>query len=120
MVLGIGVDIVSHERFQHLDDRAGFLDQILTPAELERAPRRNPDSYFAAALAAKEAVLKALGCGLSQGWLWHQVEISDDHTVHLSGRLAELLREQGGGFCRISCANDRGHAVAWAVIETDK
>jgi holo-[acyl-carrier protein] synthase len=117
MILGIGVDIVSCDRFHGLADKAEFLAQILTPAELGRAPRGEPDRYFATVLAAKEAVLKALGCGLAQGWLWHQVEISGDHTVHLSGRLAELLEEQGGGRCHVASARDRGHAVAWAIIE---
>lgn len=64
MVIGVGVDIVSPEKFKEAVSRWGqeFLERIFNPEEL--APLSQGKLYYqrlAARFAAKEAVIKALG-----------------------------------------------------------
>ena len=62
--LSSGVDLVEIERLQETIDRHGerFLTRVFTPLELAEAGK-SPAS-LAARFAAKEAVAKALGCGI--------------------------------------------------------
>lgn len=65
-MIGIGVDVVEIERFRQVLARTpGIRQRVFRPAEMEYAEqRRDPTERYAARFAAKEAVMKALGCGL--------------------------------------------------------
>ena len=66
MILGVGTDIVKVSRIQSSLDRYGerFARRILTAAELSAFLAENRQAHFLAKrFAAKEAVVKALGCG---------------------------------------------------------
>jgi len=53
-----------------------FLRRIFTDGEIAYATRRrNPAPHFAGRFAAKEAAMKALGTGHSQGVLWRDIEV---------------------------------------------
>jgi holo-[acyl-carrier protein] synthase len=53
-----------------------FLRRVFTDGEIAYATcRRNPAPHFAGRFAAKEAAMKALGTGHSQGVLWRDVEV---------------------------------------------
>lgn len=78
MIEGIGNDIVEIERIAQLIVRYPhrFLDRIFTPREQEYClKRKEPARHFAGRFAAKEAVVKALGTGFSQGLTWKDFEI---------------------------------------------
>jgi holo-[acyl-carrier protein] synthase len=66
-VVGIGTDLVDVDRFRQVVDRTpGVLDRLFRPGERARlADRRDPVPGLAARFAAKEAVVKVLGVGLS-------------------------------------------------------
>jgi holo-[acyl-carrier protein] synthase len=117
MVLGIGTDIVAVERFRKLKNKDEFLAQFLSPEELSRGPKSDQDLFYAQQFAAKESILKALGCGLSQGSFWHHIKISRDHRVGLSGPLLELI--PGGSTSGISVSTSKAgeYAIAYAIIE---
>jgi len=77
MIAGIGVDIVDIARIQALLDRHGerFLRRVYTDAETAYAMSgANKAERLAGRFAVKEAVLKALGTGKSQGILWRDIE----------------------------------------------
>jgi len=59
-----GVDMVKIDRFEHLDPaiRARFINRVYTPNEIQLCANRNES--LAGRFAAKEAVSKALGCGI--------------------------------------------------------
>jgi len=68
MIVGLGLDVTELDRLQTVLDRYGerFLRRILTPAERAALPvYRLP--RLAGLFAAKEAAVKALGTGFSQG-----------------------------------------------------
>ena len=53
-----------------------FLHRVFTEGEIAYAQRRrNPAPHFAGRFAAKEAAMKALGTGQSQGVVWRDIEV---------------------------------------------
>jgi holo-[acyl-carrier protein] synthase len=123
MALSVGVDLIELDRIQRAVVRHGmrFLSRIYTPEELARYADRLPE--LAARFAAKEAVSKALGVGLShissQGIGWQEVEVLPDPfgkpLVYLSGRAQQLAAEQNLRQWSISLSHGRDHAVAFVV-----
>jgi holo-[acyl-carrier protein] synthase len=123
MRVSVGVDIVEIHRVRRAVERYGdrFLARIYTPEETARYRDRVPE--LAARFAAKEAVSKALGVGMSHisalGIGWQEVEVLSDPlgkpVVHLTGRAKELAEEQGQRDWAISLSHGRDQAVAFVV-----
>ena len=71
--------------------------------------------------AAKEAVAKALGTGMSGGVCFDQIEVTHDALgapgVQLSGAARERLGAMGGGRVLLSLTHEGDMAAAFAVIE---
>ena len=77
-IIGIGMDATEIDRIEATIERYGdrFLRRIFTDGEIAYATRRrNPAPHFAGRFAAKEAAMKALGTGHSQGVLWRDIEV---------------------------------------------
>jgi holo-[acyl-carrier protein] synthase len=74
VVPGIGVDVVDVERMKLALERTPRIRQrLFTEAEISYCEKfRFAERHFAGRWAAKEAVTKALGCGLIQ---WNGVEV---------------------------------------------
>ena len=113
----IGVDIVEIERIRSLYGKYGehFLRRILTDAEtVQCLAKPDPAASLAGRFAAKEAVSKALGTGISHGLSWHSIEVLNDE----SGKPLATVRLAGKEFtAKLSISHDRHSAVAMAVIE---
>jgi holo-[acyl-carrier protein] synthase len=120
MVIGIGTDITHIERIKKLSDSA--VSRILTESEAEYCQRYNPPhERIAGRFAAKEAILKALGTGWSQGMGWGQIEILPNAAgapcVTLTGQALEKFQTLGATHCHISISHQVDYAIAFAVIE---
>lgn len=81
MIIGIGMDLVEIDRIRRiLEEPHGgrFVERVLTPEERERAVSRSGRlaEFVAGRFAAKEAVAKALGCGIGR-----QVGLQDIRVV---------------------------------------
>ena len=120
MVLGIGADIVAVERFRRLKDKEEFLAQVFSPEELSRAPKANRDRFYASLFAVKESVLKALGCGLSRGSFWQNIEISENMQTTISGPLLKFVPEGSDLVIHVSHSSTREYATAYVIIENKK
>jgi holo-[acyl-carrier protein] synthase len=122
-VTGIGVDIVNVAKFQQmLEDQPHSLETLFTPAEHTYCQhRRNSAELYAARFAAKEAVLKALGCGMSGSMSWVDIEIKKAHsgqpTVELSGEVARWAGLRQANRLSISLSHCREYAVAYVLAE---
>jgi holo-[acyl-carrier-protein] synthase len=77
--------------------------------------------FLAGRLAAKEAVLKGLGTGLTSGIAWRDLEVlrgpGGAPLLHLSGRAAAVAAGLGATQIRLSLSHDHEKAVAVAIME---
>jgi len=121
LIDGIGTDIVEIARIKDIALRKGslFLDRVFSRSELDFCFKRtDPYPCLAARFAAKEAVFKSLGTGLS-GCRWTDVEVVREVTlapqINLSGSAARIAEGKGIKKILISISHDRGRAVAFAL-----
>ena len=124
MIAGIGVDIVDIARIQALLDRHGerFLRRVYTEAETAYAMRGvNRAERLAGRFAVKEALMKALGTGKTQGILWKDVETlrgrAGKPEVHLHGQAVRWAKLRGSSAVHVSITHDGGKAVAFVILE---
>lgn len=101
-------------------DHERSAEALFTPGELEycRGKRRRYE-HMAARFAAKEAVLKAFGTGLSQRMRWTDVEVVNERTgrpgVRLAGAVAAFAERNGLRDLDISLTHTGDLALAHAV-----
>ena len=122
---GIGVDIVEIGRMEAiLAKTPSFARRVFT--EEERAycdASARPAIHYAARFAAREAVLKALGTGFSDGIGFKDVSVTRDAQGRpialLTGRANEVARELGIIEVALSLSHTAGLAVANAMAITE-
>ena len=125
MIGGLGVDIVEIDRMRTaLARHPRMRERIFSEAERAYCDKRNkPEIHYAMRFAAKEAVLKALGTGFSNGIRFTDVEVLRDDRGRpipkLSGRAAEYAAEAGVLELHLSLSFTHSNAVASAVAITD-
>lgn len=121
MILGLGTDVVDVARFGETLLRRGerFIERVFTEAERDHCAGRV--ERLAARFAAKEAVLKALGTGLS-GCRWVHIDIvpnaSGAPQVRLSGGAFDIAERMGVTDIHLSISHTRTTAMAVAVLES--
>jgi holo-[acyl-carrier protein] synthase len=121
-VLGVGIDLVEVARIARLLERHGerAVARICCAGEANLA-RTALDQHLAGLFAAKEAVLKALGTGWSQGTAFRQVEVvrapGGAPGVRLHDVAAARAAAMGVGRIHLSITHERGYAAAVAVLE---
>ncbi len=123
MTGGAGTDIVSVARVARLVESGGdsFVQRWFTPGEIAYcAGKAQPVLHLAARLAAKEAVLKALGARWDGPIPWRSIEIRHEDgvpTVRLSGDVLAAARRAGVGAVRVSLSHCQEFATAVAVTD---
>lgn len=94
-MIGIGVDLCDVERMRRVLERTPSIrERLFTDSERAYCELRvDPAERYAARFAAKEAVLKALGCGLG-ACRWRDIEVvradSGAPSLQLHGTAADL------------------------------
>jgi holo-[acyl-carrier protein] synthase len=124
MIVGIGVDLVEVGRIERAVRRYGdrFVGRVFTDREADYCRAGpHPEQRFAARFAAKEAALKALGVGWSQGVKFVEAEVSNNElgapAVTFSGRALALSRKLGVGRVHVTMTHHRDFAIAQVVLE---
>ena len=113
-----GVDLIEIDRIAEMVSRHGkhYLERVYTPAELELCGKRAES--LAGRFAAKEAVSKALGCGIGEVE-WKEIEIGGDEqsapVLHLHGKAAQKADELGLANWSVSISHDQSQVVAFVV-----
>lgn len=113
----VGVDLIEIERIRRALERPGFRERCFTEAERAYCDSRaDPAQSYAARFAGKEAVGKALGCGVR--FTWKEVEIvgRPKPDVRLSGRTALFAERVRAGAIDLSLTHSRELAAAIAVV----
>lgn len=123
-ISGIGIDLVEVGRVRRLLKRRGnaIKNRIFSPGEREYCERhKNSAEHYAGRIAAKEAVMKALGTGWAKGVGWLDIEViagrNGAPVVALHGKAAGTAKKQGIHAVHLSISHTRSHAVAWAIAE---
>ncbi len=111
----IGLDLVAIERIRRLVDRHGeaALRRFLNPEEMAQT---KAIESIAGLWAAKEAVAKALGCGIGAKLSFHDITIRKDAagapTAFLSDKAATF---HGVNKLALSITHEKSHAAAVAL-----
>ncbi len=122
MILGVGIDIVSIKRIESLWNRYGFrfLNRILTQQEARAIPK-NVVEFLASRFAAKEAGVKALGTGFSQGITLKSLGVSVDEkgkpSLFFEGRALFIAQQLGVKRIHLSITHTKESAGAVVILE---
>jgi holo-[acyl-carrier protein] synthase len=120
-LVGIGVDLVDLAWAERLlEKHEKRLSRVFTEGELAYCRAKlSPAPHLAARMAAKEAVLKALGTGLASGMSWRDVEIvrgtSGRPGVVLHGKPRRVADEAGVARWELSLTHRGAYAAAIAA-----
>lgn len=122
MIIGIGVDIIEVARITRAVAKTHFVETVYTQQEQAYCQSRGAQCYqsYAARFAAKEAVGKALGCGVLPGDLLCIEVVKDTQGaahVELSGTVAQRAAELGVQKIFLSLSHVQQYAVAQVVAE---
>ena len=113
----IGVDLIEIRRIERALARDGFRERCFTEAERAYCDARpNPAQHYAARFAGKEAIGKALGCGVR--FTWREIEIAGrpKPNVNLSGWTRDWAERVRAGAIDLSMTHSRDLAAAICVI----
>jgi len=113
----IGTDIIQISRIEHALEKFGdaFKKRFLNPRELQLATSAESLAGF---WAAKEAIAKALGCGIGSRLGFHDIHLQKDPRgapyFTLSAHAQKLHPIQDAS---LSISHDGGFAIAVVVIQ---
>ncbi len=121
-ILGIGTDIVECPRIGKMIEQHGelFLRRVYCEREIRYCQaRKHAIEHFAGRWAAKEAILKAIGTGWSQGICWTDMEVRNEAggrpQVLVRGGAKDVAIYRGIGDILISISHCRTYATAYAL-----
>lgn len=81
--------------------------------------RPNPAQHYAARFAGKEAVGKALGCGVHFTWLEIEIAGRPKPGVRLAGRTKAFAEKVRAAAIDLSMTHSKGLAAAICVVQTE-
>jgi holo-[acyl-carrier protein] synthase len=118
----IGVDLITVSRVREVfGGREALLAAVFTAEELRYCwGQRDPFVHLAARYAAKEAVVKGLGTGMTGRMSWRDVETvhgawGEPHLV-LHGEAARLAEARGLHRCGVSLSHAGDYAMAAVLL----
>jgi holo-[acyl-carrier protein] synthase len=121
-IIGLGIDATDIPRIVETLERYGdrFRQRIFTDGEIAYCMRRRaPAIHFAGRFAAKEAAMKALGTGHSQGVLWRDVEVvrrGGPPQLRLHGGAGRRFEAIGGRSSLLTITHSDALAFAQVLI----
>jgi holo-[acyl-carrier protein] synthase len=118
----VGVDLVDVVAFEaRFAGREETLAEVFTDVELMYCRRQlRPWAHIAARFAAKEALLKALGTGLTGAMRWRDIEVGRDPAgaprLIVTGVVGETLERQCLAARSVSLSHTSSHAIAVVLL----
>lgn len=127
MIIGIGNDLCDCRRIEAAIKRHGqrFLDRIFTKNEQSRLQARHQQAAsYAKIFSGKEAILKAIGTGLTQGIFWTDIEVqrrpnSPPKVLLYNNAQKEFLKRippHMQGHIHLTLTDEWPYAQAFAII----
>ncbi len=125
MIVGLGLDVAEIDRIEAAITRHGapFLERVFTPGEVAYCERhRQRFERYAARFAVKEAAMKALGTGWTQGVAWRDIEVvresSGKPTLQLSGVARKVADRLGVRTISVTITHSGNLALAQVIFES--
>ena len=123
MIIGLGMDLVELSRIESSISKYEnrFLERILSTEELNTLPEKQKLTYTAGRFAAKEACVKALGTGFSDGVSFQDITITNNNAgapqLSLTGKAAEIASALGVKNIHITITHTEKTAAAVVIFE---
>ena len=125
MIIGIGCDIVNHERVKKLNwsSDSDVQHHILSDEEYQLYQKAKDIKFIAGRFAAKEAVVKCLGTGMEDGISLTNIQILQTiegaPKIVVTGPEIELIKQKGIESWHVSISHSVGFSVAFVIAEAD-
>jgi len=120
----MGTDIVEISRIRGLlkKNSSVFLEKVFTSGELRESKlKKNSAEYLAGRWAVKEAVSKALGCGIGSDCSWKDISTTNDSKgapkTSLSGLALRTSRKSHVRTLHVSISHEKDFAIATVILE---
>lgn len=128
MIIGLGSDLIDITRVDKTLQKYGqrFVERVFTDIEQKKSDkRRMRAASYAKRFAAKEAMSKALGTGISRGVFWRDMGVvnlpSGKPTMQLTNgalkHLTEMMPEGHEPSIHLTITDDGPLAQAFVIIE---
>ena len=123
MILGIGIDLIETARVaEKLGRSPGFREKVFAPAEIAYCEQMaDPAQHYAGRFAAKEALLKALGFGLSGYLELSHAAVENNElgapSFRFSGELQGIIAERAVARIHLSISHIQLAATAVVILE---
>jgi holo-[acyl-carrier protein] synthase len=124
MIIGVGIDNVQSKRMKEMllkwSDRVE--NRVFNEEELDYSKSKGETHlHLAARFAAKEALFKAMGKGLSEGMTWTDVTVINDEAgkphVHLRRKAKDIADQMGVTTIHVSLSHTDECAMAVVILE---
>ena len=120
-IIGLGTDIVEVSRVKKALEKPGFRDRVFTLAEqLAGAEKKESASYYSGRWAAKEALAKALGCGIGKNCSFTDIQILNEPSgkpaMLLAGAAEIYANSLGVKVIKLSISHESSYAVATVIL----
>jgi holo-[acyl-carrier protein] synthase len=121
-IIGSGLDVTEISRIAAAIERYGdrFVHRVFTEEEIAYCRRRrDAASSFAARFAAKEAAMKALGTGHSQGVFWRGIEVirhGGPPFIQFHGGAAARFSSMGATSSLLTLTHSADLAIAFVLL----
>ena len=124
MIIGVGIDNVQSKRMKEIllkwADRVE--NRVFDEKELEYSQSKGESHlHLAARFAAKEALFKALGKGLSEGMTWTDVTVQNDEAgkpyIQLKRKAKDIADHMGVATIHVSLTHTDDCAAAVVILE---
>jgi holo-[acyl-carrier protein] synthase len=123
MITGLGIDMIEVERvLEKINKNNGFRERIFSENEIQFCSSQlHQGENYAARFAAKEAFLKATGCGLTLGYNLCDIEIVNDingkPSIVLKGSFKAMAVKNNWNTIHLSLSHLKATACAVVIIE---
>ena len=123
MIIGIGCDIVNHERVEKLNwsSDSDVQHRILSDEEYQLYQKTQDIKFIAGRFAAKEAVVKCLGTGMEDGISLTNIQIlqtiEGTPQIVITGPETEMIKRKGIKSWHVSISHTNGFSMAVVIAE---
>jgi len=124
-IVGTGVDIVENSRIKKSILNNSFLHRVFTNEEILISKNiKNKSSYFAKRFAAKEAFVKSLGTGFSNGFNFKDISVINDKlgkpsfliTKKIKNLIKKRFKINNFNFF-LSISDEKKYSIAFVIFQ---